>query len=173
MREGTKAVFMIGDYSYNVGYFKITDCDDEYFCGFLELTLDDTVFPDVDVGESYNARLYVNGDAVWYFPWLWFDKPDHLPKMKASTNGAIFCPFGLSAGEEAKYEAINSFLSVEPDKSLPTSMWKQMLLVCADWLLERSIPQNKDFTMFANEVNGEIEPLENKDEGYDTEDEEN
>jgi hypothetical protein len=123
------------------------------------VSLDDTVCPDVNSEESYAGRLLVNGDALWYFPWLWFDELGDLPRMRAGTNGAIFCPFGLSNEDEDKYEAINSFVSVEPGEGISHSMWRQMLLVSADWLLDRSIPQGRDFARFA--VDGASGILEN------------
>ena len=152
MTEGTSAKLVIGDYEYKVGHYKIEEKVGNFFCGSVTLRIDDDVYPDVvPFTEAYNAKLIVNGDALWYFPWVWFQKVDP-PHMEASLYGAVFCPMGLTEDDEDKYDSIKLIMTSNICYSMTTEVWHNLLLVFADWLTERSIPQAKQYVELADAV---------------------
>ncbi len=172
MNEGTSAVLIIGDESYEVSYYKIKErVEDKFFEGALDLTLDDNMEPDLEPGEPYVARLEVNGDAVWYFPWVWFEKTD-LPQMKATTHGAIFCPLGLSDEDEEKYDSINLIIASDVCHAMTAEVWKNLLDVFSDWLKSKSVPQHQEFLDLSESIEiPEDELLDDEEYEEDEEDE--
>jgi len=152
MNENTNAFLEMGDHKYHIGHFKIWERTENYFTGSVKFRIDDDSCPDVELNtDGYSARLYVNGDACWYFPWIYFTKIN-LPKMEATLHGAIYCPLGLSPEEEVKYEAIRAIMISDVPYSMTPEVWHHLLMIFADWLKTKSIPQAKEYVDMALEV---------------------
>ncbi len=157
----TTGKFLIGDIEYPIDFFNYTADKENYFCGEIELNFSGDEEPDVVPGESYVARLKIkqgNKEGEWYFPWLWFKKEegDHV---KAETHGAIYCPKGLSAEDEEKYDAMNLIIASEVYMAMTEEVWKNLLLVFGDWLQVRGIPQAEEFKTMAADVEVPEDPL--------------
>lgn len=149
MNEGISATLIIGDESYKVDHYKLNErIDNNYFCSNLELTIDGDF--DLNEDEPYIARLQVNGDATWYFPWIWVKKTQN--KVTASIHGAIFCPLGLSEADEEKYDSINLIVASDVRTSMTVEVWRNLLQVFSDWLKARSVPQYKEFLDLSKEI---------------------
>jgi|SRR5581483_2717102 len=148
MNEGTNAQLVICDTSYPVDHYKINKGED-YFQSTLELNLQ-TPIENIALKELYTGVLKVNGDAIWYLPWMWFQETGQ--QTKASLSGAIFCPFGLSEEDEERYESINLLIACEVYQAMTPDVWRNMLEIFADWLKNRSIPQYQDFLDLAKEI---------------------
>lgn len=152
MNESTNAYFEIGDYKYHVGHYKIWERTSNYFCGSIKLKLDDEGAPDVELNtDGYSGRLWVNGDACWYFPWLYFTKIEP-PTIEATLHGAIYCPLGLSPEDESKADAIRAIMISDVPYSMTPEVWHNLLMIFADWFRERHIPQAKEYVDIALEI---------------------
>jgi hypothetical protein len=149
MKEGNHAILWIGDDSYDVTHYKVKEKVENYFCGTLDLKLNEE--PDVDLDEPYSARLIVNGDAVWHFPWVWFKKVKN-GRIEASTHGGIFCPLGLTEEDEAKYDSLNLIIASDACYSMTSEVWKNLLEIFADWLKSKSVPQYQEYLDLATEI---------------------
>lgn len=151
MNEGTHAVLIVDGQEYELSYFKITDDAENYFCSNIEMVICDDLKPELTQGDSYIAKLVVNGDALWYLPWVWF-KNTELPNLQAATHGAIFCPFGLEEEDENRYDAINLIIASDVCYNMTAEVWQNLLLIFSDWLQSQSIPQYKDYIALAKEI---------------------
>lgn len=178
MKEGNHAVLWIGEDAYDVSHYKIKEKVENYFCGTIELKLGEE--PDVDLDEPYTARLVVNGDAVWHFPWIWFKRVKN-GKVEAATHGGIFCPLGLTEEDEEKYDSLNLIIASDACYSMTSEVWKNLLEIFADWLKAKSVPQFQEYLDLASEIeidddddfddDDEDEDEDEDDEDYDDDDE--
>jgi hypothetical protein len=150
MKDGTQAVLWIGDESYKISRYKINERVEDYFCGTLDLTFQGKT-PDIEVDEPYSAKLVVNDESLWYFPWVWFKEIENT-KIASATHGGIFCPQGLSPEEEVKYDSINLIVASDACYSMTAEVWKNLMMIFADWLKDKSIPQFKEFLDLADEI---------------------
>ncbi len=170
MYEGTNAVLHLNNKAYELSHYKITEDPENHFCYNIEMVVCDKQRPIVTKEESYTARLQVNGDAVWYFPWLWLQNNKKSAQLKGNAHGAIFCPFGLTEEEENRYEALNLIIVSDVCYSMTEEVWQNLLLIFSDWLKAKSIPQYKEYVTLSDEVD-EDEDDDTEDEDDDTEDE--
>ena len=152
MNESTNGKLLTGEYEYPLSHFKILEQTEGYFGGHVELVIDGDSYPEVAEDETYVARIVVNGDAVWYFPWVWFKQTNPDEAITFDTHGPIFCPLGLSKADEEKYDAINLIISTDACNTMTVEVWKNLMLVFRDWLAERGIPQSKVFKQLADDV---------------------
>lgn len=161
MYEGTNAVLYLDEKTYEISYYKIAEDDENFFCYNIEMVV---VGQRPNLTEdSYTARLEVNGDAVWYFPWVWFGESNGS-QLKAAVHGAIFCPFGLSDEEEERYESLNLLVASDACYSMTAEVWKNLLFIFADWLRAKSIPQYQEYIELAEEIDLDDESFAELDE---------